>query len=256
MKLANEYLTDWDIHILKLSCTLFYKYLRNWRPSHQLLLYLVFSANKLMSFCHANTLNLKNILLNISMVALYPCENVKFHNFTFCNHDFTIKLKTMKIMPPVNWIFSHVRFYIWLFSLHYVHNTCFYHCDAFEYIFKNLTWLPGDQFWKTPSPSLTKQKSNIHMTGVCLRFQLFVWITALFLQPRHCSVSFSQTLLRVSRFLLVRKRMAWTFWVWCYLPWYLVLRWRSWDRRGRNSFVSSTPSMRPPWCWCPGSCGE
>lgn len=58
------------------------------------------------------------------------------------------------------------------------------------------------------------------------------------------------------RCLLVRKQMAWTSWVWFYLPWCLVWRWRNSEKKGRNSFVSSMLSTRPPWCWCPGSCGE
>ena len=58
------------------------------------------------------------------------------------------------------------------------------------------------------------------------------------------------------RFPLEQTRTAWTSWVWLCLPLSLVWLWGSWERRGRSSSSSSTPSTRPPWYWCPGSCGK
>lgn len=58
------------------------------------------------------------------------------------------------------------------------------------------------------------------------------------------------------RSLLELKQTAWTFWAWFCLPWFLEWPCGNWERRERNSFVSLTPLTRPPWCWCPGSCGK
>lgn len=75
----------------------------------------------------------------------------------------------------------------------------------------------------------------------------------------HCSplcFTLNSVTLLSCRFRTGQRRTVWTSWVWSCSRWFSVWLWGNWEKRERSSSDSLTPSTRPRWCWCPGSCGQ
>lgn len=74
-----------------------------------------------------------------------------------------------------------------------------------------------------------------------------------------CSTYVNTTLLTLSfgcRCQSEQTSTVWIFWVWWCLPSSLESLYESWEKKERSSSSFSTPLMKPPWCWSPGSCGN